>query len=94
MALSGTGIASAASFAPTSLAFGNQNVNTTSAAQSVTLTNSGTAALNITSIVASPPYAQTNTCGASVAAGANCSINVTFTAHGYRQPARHDYRHR
>ena len=79
MALSGTGIAPAASFAPTSLAFGNQNVNTTSAAQTVTLTNSGTAALNITSIVASAPYAQTNTCPASVAAGANCSINVTFT---------------
>ena len=54
-------------------------LNTTSAAQTVTLTNSGTAALNITSIVASAPYAQTNTCGASLAAGANCSINVTFT---------------
>ena len=77
--LTGTGAASSVSFAPTSLAFGNQNVNTTSAAQSVTLTNSGTGALTITSIVASAPYAQTNTCGASVAAGANCSINVTFT---------------
>src|SRR6202043_2278965 len=73
------GIAPSASFAPTSLTFGNQNVNTTSAAQTVTLTNSGTAALTITSIVASAPYAQTNTCPASVAAGANCSINVTFT---------------
>ena len=71
--------APASSFLPTSLAFGNQNVNTTSAAQTVTLTNSGTAALNITSIAASAPYAQTNTCGASVAAGANCSISVTFT---------------
>ena len=79
VALSGTGIAPGASFAPTSLAFGNQNVNTTSAAQTVTLTNSGTAALNITTIVVSAPYAQTNTCPASVAAGANCSINVTFT---------------
>ena len=77
--LSGTGIAPSTSFAPTTLTFGNQNVNTTSAAQTVTLTNSGTAALNITSIVASAPYAQTNTCGASVAAGANCSISVTFT---------------
>ena len=79
VALSGTGVAASVSFAPTTLTFGNQNLNTASAAQSVTLTNSGTAALNITSIVASAPYAQTNTCGASVAAGANCSINVTFT---------------
>jgi hypothetical protein len=79
VALSGTGIAPAASFAPTTLAFSNQNVNTTSAAQSVTITNSGTGALNITSIAASAPYSQTNTCGASVAPGANCSINVTFT---------------
>jgi hypothetical protein len=78
VSLSGTGIAPGISFSPTSLAFGNQTVNTTSAAQSVTLTNTGTAALNITSIVASAPYAQTNTCSASVAAGANCSISVTF----------------
>ena len=39
--LSGTGIAPAATFAPTTLAFGNQNVNTTSAAQTVTLTIQG-----------------------------------------------------
>ena len=79
VALSGNGGAASANFAPTTLAFGNQNLNTTSAAQTVTLTNSGTAALNIASITASAPYAQTNTCGASVAAGANCSISVTFT---------------
>jgi hypothetical protein len=77
--LSGTGVAPGITFAPTTLSFGNQNLNTASAAQSITLTNSGTAALNITSIVASAQYAQTNTCGASVAAGGNCSISVTFT---------------
>jgi len=77
--LSGTGIAPNAIFAPTTLSFGNQNLSTASAAQSITLTNSGTATLNISSIVASAQYAQTNTCGASVAAGANCSISVTFT---------------
>src|SRR4029077_372936 len=77
--LAGTGVAPGITFAPTTLTFGNQNLNTASAAQSVTLTNSGTAALNITSIAASTQYAQTNTCGASVAAGANCSISVTFT---------------
>src|SRR5579864_7593725 len=79
VALTGTGVAPSTSFLPTSLTFGNQNVNTTSAAQTVTLTNAGTGALGITSIAASTQYAQTNTCGTSVAAGANCTITVTFT---------------
>jgi hypothetical protein len=45
----------------------------------VTLTNSGTATLTLTSIVPSGDYAQTNTCGGSVAAAGNCTISVTFT---------------
>ncbi len=68
-----------ASLSPTSLTFGNQNVGSTSAAQNITLSNSGTAALSITSIAASGDYAQTNNCGASLAAGANCAISVKFT---------------
>src|SRR5207253_3935910 len=55
------------------------DLNTTSVAQSVTLTNTGTVALSVTSIVASGDFMQTNTCGTSVAAGANCAISVTFT---------------
>lgn len=62
-----------------SLSFGNQLLGSTSATQSVTLTNTGNATLNITSIAASGDFSQTNTCGTSVNAGANCSINVTFT---------------
>ena len=64
---------------PTNLTFANQNVGSTSAAQNITLSNGGTTALSITSIAASGDYAQTNTCGASLAAGANCTISVTFT---------------
>ena len=64
---------------PTSLTFANQNVGTTSAAQNITLSNGGAAALAITGIAASADYAQTNTCGASLAAGVNCNISVTFT---------------
>src|SRR6266702_1202141 len=75
----GTGIASAVSLSPSSLTFANQLVGTTSAAQTVTLTNTGNTTLNMTSIAASGDYAQTNTCGTSVAAGASCTINVTFT---------------
>ena len=73
------GSAPTASLSPTSLTFASQNVGSTSVAQTITLTNGGTAALALTSIAASGDYAQTNTCGTSVAAGANCTISVTFT---------------
>jgi hypothetical protein len=53
-------------------------VNTISAGQKVTLMNTGTASLSLTSIVASGDFDQINTCGTSVAAGASCSITVKF----------------
>ncbi|HKV99496.1 MAG TPA: choice-of-anchor D domain-containing protein [Vicinamibacterales bacterium] len=68
-----------AAVSPSSLTFGNQALQTTSAAQTLTLTNSGSAALAITSITASGDFAQTNSCGSSVAAGGSCTISVTFT---------------
>jgi hypothetical protein len=66
------------SASPTSLSFGSQNTGTTSAAQSVTISNTGTAAASISSISTAAPYAQTNTCGSSLAAGATCTASVTF----------------
>jgi hypothetical protein len=71
--------APAVTLSPTNLTFASQVDGITSAAQTVTLTNSGTAALVITSIVASGDFAQTNTCGTSVTASASCTISVTFT---------------
>ena len=64
---------------PGTLTFENQTVQTASAAQTVTLTNTGSASLTISGVTASGDFAQTNTCGSSVAAGANCTIAVTFT---------------
>ncbi len=64
---------------PAALTFASQPTGITSAAQTVTLTNTGTASLSITSIAASGDFAETNTCNSSVAAGANCAISVTFT---------------
>ncbi len=61
------------------LTFLKQQVGTTSAAQNLILTDNGSAALSITSIVASGDFAQTNTCGTSLAAGASCTISATFT---------------
>lgn len=61
------------------LAFGNQQVNTQSAGLSVTLTNNGSKAESITSVVATPSvFTQTNTCGKSLAAGASCTATVKF----------------
>jgi len=66
-------------FSPSALTFSAQAATTTSSAMNLTLTNEGGAALGVTSIAASGPFAETNTCGSSVAAGANCSISVTFS---------------
>jgi hypothetical protein len=71
-----------ASLAPASLSFTAQT-GATSAAQTATLKNTGNAALNISGITftgANPTdFAQTNTCGESLAASASCSIAITFT---------------
>jgi len=69
----------AVTLSPTSLTFASQTIGTTSAAQMVKLTNSGTAPLTLTTIAASGDFAQTNNCGSSLAAAASCSITVTFT---------------
>ncbi len=78
VSLSGTGTAPVAGLSPTSLTFPSQALNTTSSAQSLTLSNTGTATLKITSIAVTGDFSQTNTCGSSVAAGASCSISVSF----------------
>ncbi len=75
----GTNNAPVAAFMPTSLTFPGQLVTTPSATMPVTLKNSGTSTLNITSISASGDFSQTNTCGTSVPAGMTCMITVTFT---------------
>jgi hypothetical protein len=77
--LSGTGLAPQAGLSPSTLTFAALMVGSTSASQPVILSNSGGAAMTLASIAASGDFAQTNTCGSSVAAGANCTINVTFT---------------
>jgi hypothetical protein len=68
----------AVSLSPAKLAFATQVLNTSSAPKTVTLTNTGSATLNL-SISASGDFSQTNTCGTSVMAAANCTISVTFT---------------
>jgi hypothetical protein len=83
VSLTGTGAAPVVSLSPSSLSFANQSLGTASMPQTVTLTNSGNAALNVTSLAITGAnagdFSQASNCGNSVAAGANCTINVTFT---------------
>jgi hypothetical protein len=68
---------------PSSVVFTRQNVGTSSAPQSVTVTNTGNATYDISSIsltgANAGDFAQNNTCGAVLAANASCQANITFT---------------
>jgi parallel beta-helix repeat protein len=84
VSLSGTGTSSSGgsatlAAAPTSVAFGSEAVGSTAAAQKVTVTNTGSAAATISSVTAGAPFAQTSTCGTSIAAGGSCTVSVTFS---------------
>ena len=79
-ALQGTGSAPATdALSALSLTFAAQQLNTGSTAQSITLTNSGDAALGvITAQVASGDFSVVNSCGASLSAHSACSLLVSF----------------
>jgi hypothetical protein len=98
--LSGTGASAAAapvaSVSPGSLNFGIQLLSTTSAAQTVTVSNSGTASVTLTTIAIaganSSDFSQNNNCPISpntFAPGASCQVSATFspTASGPRKSA-------
>ena len=67
---------------PTKLNFGTQPVGTRSLARRITLTNKGSETVSISGIAITGAdagdFAETNTCGKSVASGASCFIKVTF----------------
>ena len=77
--LTGTGTAPAAALEPASLEFGEQQTGTISSAQAVTLRNTGSAPLAISSIAAGGDFAVGHYCPASVAPGDSCTIGVVFT---------------
>jgi len=75
-----TGGSPIASLSTAKLNFGKTPLGQTAAPQSVTLTNTGNASLNLSSIVPMGDYAiQSNNCGAQVLAGNNCGVTLTFT---------------
>jgi hypothetical protein len=70
------------SVSPTSLSFGNQRTGTTSAAQTVTVTNISTATLNVPTItlagVNPSEYTQSHACTSAISPNGTCTINVSF----------------
>ncbi|MGH9645029.1 MAG: choice-of-anchor D domain-containing protein, partial [Terriglobales bacterium] len=83
ISLTGTATGSAsgtASLTPSSLTFPGQLVGTAGTAETVTLTNTSASnlTLSIDSISVSSNFAETTTCGASLAQGGSCTISVAF----------------
>lgn len=80
VAVTGTVVQPAVSLSASSLAFGNQLVGTTSASQSVVVTNSGTDTLNIGTVSAGAPFniVVDGCSNTAVAPGSTCTIQVDF----------------
>ena len=74
---------SAVQLSAASLAFGNDLAGTSSPSQTITISDSGTAALIISSVALSgtdaASFSLANGCGATLAAGAACSVAITFS---------------
>jgi len=85
VALSGTGLQPGAlSVSPASLSFSTQQAGVTSAPQTVTITNTGGSPIasigfQLTGAAAAQYTAANSTCGAQLGAGAQCTVQVSFT---------------
>ncbi len=63
----------------TSTTFGSQAIGTTSAVNSITLTSSGSAPVVFSTTTVSGPFVASGNCTGSLAVGAQCTLNMTFT---------------
>lgn len=80
--LSGTGVPAdqpSASFSTEALDFGGQAVNTTSAAQSIEMSNTGNVNLTIAAVTTAEGFTGSDDCGDVLAPGATCAIDVAFS---------------
>jgi len=84
VSLSGAGTAGkpAVTLGANSLGFGTTAIGSTNTAPAFTLTNTGHGLLSLSEIritgANASSFSQTNTCGATVTAGASCGVTVTF----------------
>ena len=73
-----TGLGPLLSISPTSITFPSQYVGGSGVPQNITVTNSGTAALNITVSISPSDFVLQSACGGSLAGGSSCSLSVSF----------------
>jgi hypothetical protein len=78
--LSGTGLAAGNMvLSPTSLNFGNSLVGTPTAAQNITISNTGGIGVSLQAPVVTGDFQiSANTCGASLAPNSGCTVSITF----------------
>jgi len=80
VSLTGVGSGATITLTPASLAFASQVLNTTSTAQTITVSNAGAVNFVVNSVTASGSYSDTTTCtGVTLAPNQSCTITVTFT---------------
>jgi hypothetical protein len=70
--------AGALTLTPASLDFGGESMNTSSPAQTITVTNTGGTSVTITGISVTSQFGQSNNCS-TLDANASCTISVTFS---------------
>jgi hypothetical protein len=80
--LNSTGVQGNASLSTSSLTFGNRTISSSSAGQSVTLTNNGSAPLMVSGVAissGSADFSQSGGCNTTLAINGTCTMTVTFT---------------
>jgi hypothetical protein len=78
--VNGDGINSTVGFTPSSLTFPGRAIGTTSPAKSVTVSNSGSAQVVVSSVTVTGDFAlKNNLCQKGIPPGGSCTIAVTFT---------------
>lgn len=66
-----------ANVSPGTITFSGQTVGTTSPAQTATLTNNDSTAINVTTVTITGDFSQTNNCPATLGPGLKCQIQVS-----------------
>jgi hypothetical protein len=78
ISLTGNGVSGGVDILPSTVNFGDVAVGAVSPATTLTLTNISGSSVTIQSVSPTGPFQQQNNCGTSVAAGGNCTIQVSF----------------
>ena len=75
----GPATSAAITLTPAALAFGTQAVGSASGAQTITVTNSGSAPLTVSGVATTGDFTETDDCVASqIAVGGSCTVQVVF----------------